>query len=228
MLKKVKKSQKGPSWFEVGLGAFLSVILGVALGAAYMIDKPVTKVASIPKDAPAGALYYIEGAKDLNLTGVTDKRRSLVNGESLVVGEGELNAFLSSLRKPSTPAAKPGDKAAPPPPADEKMIDTTALNARIRDGKIQFGDTATVTLFGVSIPMIVQATGGFAKGSSGFEFDPDTIYVGGCPVQRLLIVRSWILKKLLFAQPVPDDVAAAWSKLIDVSIDGTKLRLKAP
>jgi hypothetical protein len=36
------------------------------------------------------------------------------------------------------------------------------------------------------------------------------------------------MRKLLFSQPAPDDLAAAWSKLSDVSIEGSTLRLKAP
>lgn len=230
MLKKNKSAQKGPSWFEVGLGAVLSVALGVVLGAAYMINKPVTKVTSIPKDAAAGAIFLIEGAKDLNSAGIKEKRKAFAGGESMVVDEGELNGFLASIAQPSTPtppAAKPGDKA-PPSAPEQKILETSAINARIRDGRIQFSDTATVSLLGVVVPVIVQATGTFEKTSSGFEFDADTIYVGGCPMQRMLFFRTWILKKLLFAEPAPDDVAAAWSKLVDVSIDGTKLKLKAP
>jgi hypothetical protein len=230
MLRKQKKAQKGPSWFEVILGALLAVVLGVVLGVAYLATKTVNKVTSIPKDAPAGAIYYIEGAKDMNRLGVTEKRKSFVDGETVVVEEGELNALLASAPRSSSPApaaAKPGDKA-PAPAADAKMISTTTLNARIRDGKIQFGDTATISLFGVGTDFIVQATGTFEKSGSGFEFEPDSIYVGGCPVQRLLFIRSWILKKLLFTDPVPPDIAAAWSKLLDVSIDGSKLRLRAP
>jgi hypothetical protein len=230
MLKKVKKSQSGPSWFEVILGAVLSAALGVVLGAAYMINKPVVKVASTPKDAAAGAVYLIEGTKSLNSSGVNEKRRAFVGGQSIEVDEGEVNSFLSGLAKPSSPppaAAKPGDKS-PPPAPEQKIVDLSSLNALIRNGRIQFSDTATVTLLGVSVPIIVQASGTFAKSGSQFEFDPDTIYVGGCPMQRMLFVRGWILKKLLFAQPLPSDVAAAWSKLADVSIDGSKLRLKAP
>ena len=47
-------------------------------------------------------------------------------------------------------------------------------------------------------------------------------------MQRLLFIKDWALGKLLFAQPVPDDLAAAWSKLVDVSVEGTGLRLKGP
>jgi hypothetical protein len=225
MLKKVKKkSQKGPSWIEVVFGAVLSVILGSLLGAAYLINKPVTKVNSIPKDAPAGTVYLIEGAKDLNRNSITEKRRSFVAGESVEVDEGELNGFLSMISRPSTPA--PTTKA--PASNEPKTLETSALNARIRDGKIQFSDTATLTVLGVVVPIIVQANGVIRKSGSEFVFDPDTIYVGGCPMQRMLFFRGWILRKLLFTGTFPDDVMEPWSKLVDVSIDGTKLNLKAP
>jgi hypothetical protein len=142
------------------------------------------------------------------------------------VDEGQINAFLSSIFKPSAPAAKPGDKG--PPPASGKMIDPGQLNARIHDGKLQLADTVALSFYGVSTSVIVQATGTFVKDGSEFEFDPETIYVGGCPVQRLLVAKNWILSKMLLSQPVPADISAAWSKLSDVAIEGTKLRLKAP
>jgi hypothetical protein len=228
MLKKVKNSKRGPSWIEVILGAVLSVILGVALGAAYMINRPVTKVTSIPKDPPAGAVYLIEGVKNLNREDVAEMRKSFVDGESMVVDEGDLNGFLASIARAPTPAvaaAKPGDKAAPP---EAKLIETSAVNARIHEDKIQFSDTATITFMGVSVPVIVQTTGTFVKTSSGFEFEPESIYVGGCPMQRMIFIRGWLLKKLLYTVSPPDDVATAWSKLADVSIGASKLRLKAP
>jgi len=229
VLKKNKKEKAGPGWAEVILGAALAVLLGVVLGAGLLISKPVNKVTAIPKDAAAGAVFYIEGQRDMSKAEGDEKLRTFVGGESVDVQEGELNALVASVAKASgAPPPKPGDKAPPPPAPDAKMIDATPPNVRISDGKITFADTVTVNVLGVTSAIIVQATGTFTRGSSGFEFDPETIYVGGCPVQRLLLIRSWIMKKLLFTVAVPGDIAAAWSKLVDVSIDGSKLRLKAP
>jgi hypothetical protein len=231
MIKKHNKAQKGPSWFEVGLGAVLSVILGTVVGAAYMVSRPVLKVTAIPKDAPANAVYYIEGSHGSGRSSqIAEKRKSLVGGESVSVDEGELNALFGSSAAPEAPkpkAAKPGDKA-PPPPANQKAVDVGSLNARIHGGKIQFGDTVTFNVYGISYAVIVQSTGTFSKHGQTFDFDPESLYVGGCPVERLLVVRDYVLKKLLFAQPVPDDLAAAWPKLADVSIEGSTLRLKMP
>jgi hypothetical protein len=228
-----RKVQKGPSWFEVGLGAVLSVLLGIVLGAAYLVEKPVAKVTSIPKDAPTDAVFYIEGSRDSGGV-VEQKRKEFASGQSVTVSEGELNGFISSYSKvsappPPPPAAKPGDKAPPPAPSsDQKILDVGVLNTRITGGKLQLGTSVTVSLFGFSTSVIVQATGTISRSGSGFVFDPERFYVGGCPMTRLLIVKDYAMKKLLFAQPPPDDVVAAWSKLSDVTLSGTSMTLKMP
>jgi len=111
---------------------------------------------------------------------------------------------------------------------EAKALDVGTLNARIHGGKIQLADTASFNVFTVTGSVIVQASGTFEKNGSTYEFEPESFYVGGCPLQRFPVVRTWIMKKLLFTQPIPDDIAAAWSKLVDVTIEGSKLRLKAP
>jgi len=229
-----RKVQKGPSWLEVGLGAFLAVLLGIVLGAAYLVERPVAKVTTIPKDAPTDAIFYIEGSRDSSGV-VEQKRKEFVDGQTVSVSEGELNGFISSYSKvsapppPPPPAAKPGDKAAPPAPsADLKMLDVGLLNARITGGKLQLGTSVTVNLFGFSNSVFVQATGTFSRHGSGFEFDPERFYIGGCPMMRLLFVKDYTLKKLLYAQPPPADVVASWAKLSDVSISGTSMTLKMP
>jgi hypothetical protein len=222
-----KKKQRGPTWFEVGFGAFLSVILGVALGAAYLVNKPVTKVTAIPKDAPASAVYYIEGERDFNKgPDVDELRKTFLAGGSVSVSEGELNLFLSDVGKPasSDDSQKPADK----PQAPSGFITPGTLNARMKDGKIQFASMVTITVLTVSVPVLVQSTGTFSKHGSIYAFDPESFYVGGCPMQRFLFLRDWVEGSLLFAQPAPSDLAAAWSKLVGVSIDSSGLQLKGP
>jgi hypothetical protein len=221
------KKLKAPSWVEVGLGAFLSVVLGVALGAAYLVFKPVIKAKDIPKDAPSGAVYYLEGARDFTKSADADAaRKTFADGGSVSVDEGELNMLLGESGKTDSDASKAPAKGAPAP--NDKMLDMSSLNCRIRDGKIQFADTVSFNVFGITGSVIVQSTGEFDKEGSEFEFVPDTLDVGGCPLHRFPFIRGIILKKLLFAQPVPDDIAAAWSKLINVTIDGSTLHLRMP
>ncbi|HEY5079863.1 MAG TPA: hypothetical protein VII43_08445 [Opitutaceae bacterium] len=221
-----KRKDKVPSWIEVGLGAVLSVALGVVLGAAYLVFKPVLKVKEIPKDAPSGAIYYIEGSRDFTKSSEADAtRKSFASGESVTIDEGGLNMLLGNFGKADTPAPKAGDKA---PAAAAKALDVGALNARIKEGKIQFADTVTFNVLSVTGAVIVQARGVFEKSGSGFAFEPESFSVGGCPLERFPVVRSWIMKRLLFPNPPPPDVAAAWSKLTAVTIEGTSLKLRMP
>jgi hypothetical protein len=227
-----KKKDKVPSWIEVGLGALLSVVLGVALGAVYLVFKPVLKVKEIPKDPPSGAVYYIEGSRNSSRASDAEAlRKSFAAGESVSIDEGELNMLLSAFGKPdaapAAPGAKPGDKDKAPPP-EAKALDVGTLNARIHGGKIQLADTASFNVFTVTGSVIVQASGTFEKNGSTYEFEPESFYVGGCPLQRFPVVRTWIMKKLLFPNPPPADIAAAWPKLAGVSIDGSTLKLRMP
>jgi hypothetical protein len=220
------KKLKAPSWVEVGLGALLSAILGVALGAADLVMKPVQAVKEVPKDAPSGAVYYIEGSRDFTKSSAAAAtRKAFADGESVSVEEGELNMLLTSGKSDSAPA-KPADKGAPPP--DAKTIDVGALNARIHAGKIQFADTVSYNLFGITGSVIVQAIGGFEKDGAEFVFVPESFYVGGCPLQRLPVIRGFAMKKLLFAQSVPEDIAAAWPKLVSVTIEESTMHLRMP
>jgi hypothetical protein len=219
-----RKLQKGPSWIEVGLGAVFAVILGVVLGALFLITKPVQTAKDIPKDAPAGAVYFLDGSRDYSKSAVVeDTRKRFLAGESVELTEGEVNILLGDSGKPAKPGDKPGDK-----PAETKMLTPGPLNARIRSGTIQFAAPVDYNIFTVMGTVIVQATGTFQKQGSTFTFVPDTMLVGGCPIGRIPFAKDYIMSKLLFARPVPDDIANAWSKLVSVSIEGSTLRLRTP
>ncbi|HZZ21040.1 MAG TPA: hypothetical protein VFE25_16825 [Opitutaceae bacterium] len=216
-----RKIKKGPSWLEVGLGAFLAVILGVVLGAAYLVTKTVITAKELPKDAPANAIYYLEGSRNTTSSGAAEEaRKNFLAGESVDVTESEVNA-LAGDGAPSKPAAEK-DK---PAPAD-KMLTPGTINVRIREGTIQFGCPVDYNIFTILGTIIVQAKGSFEKHGSGFVFVPDSVMVGGCQVNHLPIVKDLVLSKLLFSHPIPDDMANAWGKLGAVSIEGSTLRLK--
>ena len=62
MSSKVERALYGPSLSEVLIGAALSVVIGALIGLALLVTKPVLKVSEIPKDAPSGQIYFIDGA----------------------------------------------------------------------------------------------------------------------------------------------------------------------
>ncbi len=225
----LSRRQRPPTWAEVILGALLSVALGIVLGAIYLATRPVKAVGEVPKDAAPSAVFYVEGIKGYSSTSPAQaKKKAFLDGESVTVDEAELNVLFSGPTKPPPAPAPKNTLAQPPPPPPTKEYDVAPINVRIHDGKIQFAEVYTVNEYGLNTNLVVQARGDIVKNGDEFEFVPDVFYVGCCPLQRIPYVRSWLLKKLLFAQPFPADLAAAWAKLTDVSIDGSKLRLKMP
>jgi hypothetical protein len=240
-MNKIERALHGPSWTEVFFGAFLSLVLGVALGALLLLLRPAIQVKTLPKpeDRPRGAVYYMEGSRDATRgrEGMA-KLRAFVDGKSVAVTEDEVNAVLIAATK-SGPggAAKAGEKK----PVEKKVAgkdaksleftkieETLAVgtpNVRIREGVMQVAAPVTVNLFGITEKLIVQARGGFVKQGDMFVFEPAQIFLNSCAVERIPVVAAYMRSKLLAAHPIPEDLLAAWRKLTTVAIDDNTLRL---
>lgn len=243
MSKKIDRAAHGPSWKEVILGAFLSLLLGVVLGVALLVLRPVVVAKEKPKEIDPKVVYYIEGARDTaKAKQALAKRKAFVEGQSVSVTEDELNA-LASPNAPATPPAAPG-KAAPPKAKDGKAKepekaaaaapasgDTFAVgtpNVRIAGGALQVGVPVTVNALGLDQKIIVQARGGFVKKGDVFVYEPETLYFGSCPVHRLPYVSTFVREKFISAQPIPEDIKASWPKLANVTIEEKALKLTMP
>ena len=241
MSKKIDRATHGPSWAEVFLGAALSVVLGVVLGALLLTLRPVVVVKEMPKEADRDpkAVYYVEGSRDSSKARqALAKRKAFAEGQSVTVSEDEVNALLSPT--PGAPAApKPGEKAKADPKAKEaekaapaaasgELLATGAASVRIRAGAIQVGVPVTLDVLGVSQKVVVQAHGGIAKQGDVFNFVPETLYVGSCPVQRLPFVSGYVRNKVLASQPIPEDIKASWLKLANVAVEGNVVKLTMP
>lgn len=225
MNKKIERELHGPSWTEVILGAVLSLLLGVVLAATYLILKPVTVARELPKDAVAGAVYYIEGSRDSSKARQAGaKQKAFVEGGSIVLNEDELNLLAAPSAAPAT--AKPdaaGEVAGAT--AGATTITPGALNFRIRESRLQIGMPLQVSVLGLQKRVIVQARGGFEKRGSTFGFAPEEFYVGSCPLQRLPVVGGVVMKQIMARAAMPTELAEAWTKLSDVAIEGSTLRL---
>jgi hypothetical protein len=247
MAKKIDRSTHGPGWGEVILGAALALVLGVVLGAALMILKPVVVVKDLPKeeDRVRGAVYYVEGATGGNPKQAQAKRKAFVEGQSITLNEAEINALTGST---ATAAATPPGKAPPakapekaktpekgkekgkdekaaPAPAGDEILAKGPPNVRIRGGVMQIGVPVTIAVAGLDQKVTVQARGKFVKEDGVFVFQEDELYFGSCPVHRLPFVSSYVHQKVLGELPVPEDVVAAWRKLANVTVEDTTLKL---
>jgi hypothetical protein len=228
MSKKVDRALHGPSWAEVILGAVLSIVLGVVLGALLLILRPPIVAKEVPKEPVRGAIYYVEGSRDgSKAKQALAKRKSFVEGQSVTVSEEEINSLIA----PATPAPAPkaGEKKdAKATPATSDTLATGAPNVRIADGKLQVGVPVTMNVLGLEQKVIVHARGGFVKEGDMFVYEPEKLYIGSCPVERLPYLSSYVRNKVLAAQPIPEDIKASWVKLANVSIEGKSLKLTMP
>lgn len=223
MSKRFDRARYGPGWPEVIFGAVLSIVLGVVLSAAFFVFKPVTKVKELPKEPIPGTVYYIEGSRDYsNARRLVAKQKFFAKGGSVVVNEDELNSAANPATAPVAPGSEP-----PPPPT---VLSAGAPNFRIHDGVLQISVPMRVKwdLAYLDQTVLVQAVGSFARRGESIVFVPKTMFVGSCPVERIPRALDLIMKKVFEAQPVPPDIAAAWSKLVDVTVDGSTLRLTMP
>ena len=222
-MKKFDRSHYGPGWAEVILGAVLSVVIGVALAAAYFTFKPVARVKEIPKEPEPYMVYYIEGSRDYsNARRLTAKEKFFIRGGTVVVNEDELNTAAN----PVTAAVVPGSEPAPP----TTLFTPGPPNFHIQNGVMQITVPVRVKwdLAFLDQTVLVQARGGFARQGDTIAFVPRTMYVGSCPVERLPRAMDYLMRKFFDTQPVPPDIAAAWSKLADVTVEGSTLRLTMP
>src|SRR5688500_4935516 len=120
--RKIDRALRGPSVPEVVLGAALSLIVGIALGAALLVFRPVIAVKQMPKEDAIvpDALYFVEGSRETSKArDAQAKRKAFVAGQSVSVVEDELNSLLGSATSlAAADPKKPAEKA----PADDQTI----------------------------------------------------------------------------------------------------------
>ncbi len=218
MSKKIDRALYGPSWTEVLLGAFLSVLLGGALAAAYLITKPVQTVRELPKEPVPGVVYHFEGSRDSS-RGRTwqNKLQQLAVGRPITLIEDELNAAAAALQPP---AAKKGAEEGKKP-----MFSAGLANFRIREGEMQVAVPLTLNSFDLGLSTLVQAQGVFERDGEAYVFAPSSLRIGSCQVERLPFVASFVRNRIREAFVAPDAVEAAWGRLSAVRLEGSQLHL---
>jgi hypothetical protein len=200
------------------------------------------------KPGPGDVLYF-EGSTDASKAKLAGaKRKTFTSGGSVLVDENELNALVGTpVPAPAPAKPAPGAKntpaaIAPPPavPAAEAEADAAAPayggfvvtpeapNFRIQEGEFQIGVPIKFGAFGHDTTVVVQARGQFVKRGEQFVFEPSTLLVGSCPLDPLPILRSWVVRKVLHAVPVPEDIKKVWGELSDVAVVGSALMLTMP
>jgi hypothetical protein len=228
MSRKIDRALRGPSVFEVVLGAGLSLLLGIALAATLLVFRPVITVRQMPKEDAVvpDAIYFVEGSRDpAKARDVLAKSQAFLAGKSVSVLEQEMNAVAGPA---AILAASTEKKPADVPPAEGSMLAPGTPNFRLHDGTLQVGMPVTVNALGLNQTIVVQARGGFEKQDDIFVYEPDVFYVGSLPLQRLPFLAGYARDQIMEKYKIPDEIKAAWTKLANVSVDGNVLNLTMP
>ena len=220
--KKAIRALRGPGLAEIILGIVISLAVGILLGVAYLLTKPTVIVKELPPPGDHSIyrpVYLVEGSTDTDKSlQWKRKRQMLVEGQpgEIDLTEEEINAFLAASLS-VVPPAGPAPNAAP-----------AQVNVRIRDGVFQVAMPTTLNLLGISFAVDLQLRGSFVQGADGYTFAPAELYVGSLPVHRLPGVTGWLMRRMLSAQPPPQELAAAWQKVSSVALAGKTLKLVLP
>ncbi len=209
----------GPSWTEVILGAFLSILLGATLAAVFLVLKPVqiTKAPPADEERKAGEVYYIEGSRNAsNLRALQQKQADFFAGQSVRFTEEELNFLVAPA-----PAAKAPAEA-------ENMLSAGTPNFRIADDLLQIGVPLNLNVLGYAPTIVAQVRGTFVRSDHVFALEPSEFYIGSCPLHRIPGAAPYVLRKLIQSAAVPEEAAVAWGNLSDVSVQGRTLQLTMP
>lgn len=224
MKSKLQRKIDGPGWVEVIFGAALSLLLGLVIGVVFLVFKPVTTAKEVPKEPADNTVYYIQGTREVSKSReVSEKRRLMAQGSSVVLNEDELNTLVMPPTVPPQP--KKTESAEPDQGTD--MIVPGLPNFRIRDNVMQIGVPVELNAYDMKHKIILQTRGSFSKSGESVVFQPAELYVGSCPLGRLPAVRDFVVKKIFEKSKVPDDVVAAWKNVADATIEGSTLRLTA-
>ncbi len=236
--KKIDKALYGPSTFEVALGALLGLLVGVIAACVFLALKPVKTVKEMPKEPALGAVYYIPGRID-GSKGRTwvDKQRQLLAGSTVLLTEEELNAWAASINSsaPAAPAPKPAAKpgAKPAPAKEEKPAEAPPAGFftagpvvyRLVGNQLQAAAKCTLNYFGLVTEVQVIATGGFARKDNHVVFVPEKLYFGSCPLHKLPVLAGLVVPRIYASQKVSDELAAAWEKVTEVSVEKDLLKV---
>jgi len=219
---KIDRALRGPGFLEIVFGVLAGISAGMALGVFFLIIRPVEVVQKRTDNANVSLVYFVEGSSRVSKSHQWGRKRQiLADGRAaadVVFSEDELNAWLTSLM-PKVPQAA----AASPGPLTPEQI-----NFRIQGGVMQVGLVGKLSALGFMRPLVVQTRGKFVPGSGGFEFVADEFYIGSFPAHMIPGLPQTIIRRVMEAQQIPEDIKTAWRNLKLVAVEGNGLHITLP
>ena len=211
-----KPTHPTPSFVEVTLGVFLSLVLGASLAAGYLIVQPVETVRVLPKEPDQDKVYYVIGSNRTALGRQWLRKKQMLVEQGTIdidISEDELNTWMASSE------SKPDGEAA------SGIFVAKSINFRINDGVMQIGMPCTLSLAGITRDIVVQAQGTFQRDGEVYAFVPDRLMLGTLDVKRLPLVSDMVYSPLLASQTIPEELVTAWKGLNRVEVEGNVVKL---
>lgn len=209
------KVQTGPTTAEIVLGSLLSLVLGVLLVSLYLILKPVEVVREMPEEPELRTVYWLEGRKDAGLgRRWLFKREAFLQGQTVSLSEDEMNLWVASVYPPRVGGAAKGGS----------VLDPTTPLFRLDERELAIGILCKLNVFGLlERDLVVQTLGGFGPPQGrGPVYLLREFYIGSLPVHRLPVVKGMFARWVEGFYEFPEDLSAAWSRLIEAQVqDGT-------
>lgn len=218
-----KEEQKGPKAYEVIIGAFLSIFLGVLLAVVYLVVQPVEEVEEPPADAERDrrTVYFVEGAEGSAVEVNWRPKYSAFEAGApgtLELSEEELNQWV---------AVQYPDLDEEDPDGGMVSIAPRSLNFRIYDGVLQVGSELHMEVMGVGRTVRAQAHGDFVQRNGGFVFEAERVYLGGFKVPHEAL-GELIMNRVYDSFEIPDELRDAWNRLALVTVVDNRLILEIP
>lgn len=218
----INLDRKSPGVVGIAFGATLSVALGVLLGLLNLVAQPVEIVTALPKEPVEGATYFVKGGSTGAGRGWETKAEQLAAGQGgeVAFSEAELNAWAGATFEEVKVEQTEKDNSA--------MMIAGTPNFRLVDNSLQVGTVNQLVFFGYEAPLVLQATGKFARAGDRWAFEPSEAYLGGLPLHRAPALAELVRQRFGPTGSVPQAVEKVLTSAERIEVAEGELVVRLP
>lgn len=211
---------EGAHWLSITVGALLSIVLGVLLAGLTRALTPPQRVDELPETPEAGVVYYIEPSSPGILPEGWRQR-----WDTLLAGEPGTYEFTSDE------VALISELAFDLPeedPAGPLVIIPGTLHATLAEAGPLVSTEGTLRVFGIDVPLVVQAEVGFAAEGDAIAVVPRRLLFNSLDAPDLFGLRTRLFNVLRQAYVLSEASQAALAKVNSVVTTPESISVEVP
>ena len=218
----INLDRKSPGIIGILFGAFFSVVLGALLAVLHLMAQPVEVLTAEPNERAEGVKYFIKGAPGGEKGRVWQAKFSRITDGSgeVKLSENELNTWAGD----SFEEVKLSEEEK----ASSLLIIAGTPNFRLIGSALQIGTENQLVFFGSEAPLILQATGAFAREGQRWKFVPTEAYLGGLPLHRAPLLMALAAKRFGPTAALPEEVEKLLTQATQIAIADDELVVRMP